>query len=626
MSGQQKGALWSRLYSSSSAIGYGFAVLVVAVAVVLSLMLQVWFGSLTFFFFWPAVVISAWFGGLGPGMVATILSVLAVNRVLSQTSADFAGVNLLQLSVFAAITLFMSVVREQQRRVEAQVYVQREQYRITLASIGDGVIATDAVGCVTFMNAEAVDLTGWPFGEAIGHGIHEVFKIVNETTRQPVTIPLIEALDSGRIIGLANHTLLLARDGREYSINDTAAPIRDEKGRITGAVLVFRNVSRERQAEKRLELLQTLTAALAIAPTPDDVIDVIMEKGIRLVGTTHGFVSMLTADQTGVEIINISGYVKEATEPYRRMPLDDSFPYIDSIVKATSIWIESLEMYEQRYPKAAQVSSQVGTKTRATASLPMLVEGKAIGSITITFHHDHTFDADEREFITSLVDVSTQSLERARLNQKASELAALQERQRLARELHDAVSQSLFSANIHAESLPRLWENIPDRALDQIKQLHILTQGASAEMRTLLLELRPENVVNTPLTGLLTQLTQSIQGRRRIGVDLQVDENDGQRLPPEVHFALYRIAQEALNNVVKHGSATQVRVRLLRPDSGAELTIVDNGKGFDLPDTKPGIGLTSMRERAAGIDATLSVRSKPGWGTRVLVNWAVSAE
>src|SRR5437660_7419214 len=138
------------------------------------------------------------------------------------------------------------------RRAEEELRKQSEWLRLTLASIGDAVISADADGRVTFMNGVAESLTGWPQAEAIGRPLSDVFRIVNERTRQPVENPALRALREGTIVGLANHTVLIARDGTERPIDDSAAPIRDEAGVRAGAVLVFRDVTERRRADEML--------------------------------------------------------------------------------------------------------------------------------------------------------------------------------------------------------------------------------------------------------------------------------------------------------------------------------------------------------------------------------------
>ena len=137
-------------------------------------------------------------------------------------------------------------------RAERRLRASREELQVTLASIGDAVVTTDAGGRVRMLNAVAESLTGWPAAEARGRPLEEVFRIVNEDTRLPVETPVQKVLAEGRIVGLANHTTLIARDGTERPIDDSAAPIRDDRGRILGVVLIFRDVTDQRRAQRRL--------------------------------------------------------------------------------------------------------------------------------------------------------------------------------------------------------------------------------------------------------------------------------------------------------------------------------------------------------------------------------------
>jgi PAS domain S-box-containing protein len=138
------------------------------------------------------------------------------------------------------------------RRAEEVLRKQSEWLRVTLSSIGDAVISTDAHGLVSFMNGVAESLTGWTHNEAIGQALDAVFRIVNESTREGVENPAMRVLREGAIVGLANHTILIAKDGTERPIDDSAAPINDEKGYIAGCVLVFRDVTERRRAEDAL--------------------------------------------------------------------------------------------------------------------------------------------------------------------------------------------------------------------------------------------------------------------------------------------------------------------------------------------------------------------------------------
>lgn len=204
--------------------------------------------------------------------------------------------------------------------------------------------------------------------------------------------------------------------------------------------------------------------------------------------------------------------------------------------------------------------------------------------------------------------------------QQAQKLAALRERERLARDLHDAVSQTLFSASVAAETLLFQHKDQPERIEAGLEQIHRLTQTALAEMRVLLLELRPEALTRSSLSSLLEQLASILKTHANVEIEIEADESAA--LPPEIHITFYRIAQEAMNNIVKHARATQVRIVLDSQPERSELAITDNGRGFQRDAIQPGhFGLLNMQERADKIGAELSIASQPGHGSRIGLVW-----
>jgi two-component system nitrate/nitrite sensor histidine kinase NarX len=247
-----------------------------------------------------------------------------------------------------------------------------------------------------------------------------------------------------------------------------------------------------------------------------------------------------------------------------------------------------------------------------------------LGSLFVITRDRRAFSRQDVELLTSIGSQIGVAVENARLYAEAQELAAAQERQRLARDLHDAVTQTLFSTSLIAEVLPGIWERDPGEGLRRLELVRQGARSALAEMRTLLLELRPAALADADLDDLLRQLAEAVAGRARVSVAVEVaGECD---LPPDVHIALYRIAQEALNNVAKHARAGQVTVNLRRQPGRVILSIGDDGRGFDVGDVPPGrLGMGIMRERAEAIGAALTVESQPGSGTRVVVVWESDA-
>ncbi len=233
-----------------------------------------------------------------------------------------------------------------------------------------------------------------------------------------------------------------------------------------------------------------------------------------------------------------------------------------------------------------------------------------------------TQEAEHRRLLEQRITERTEELNLAneRLREKAAQDAVTAERTRLARDLHDAVTQTLFSTTLIADVLPDLWAMNPDEGLRRLEEVRQLTRGALAEMRTLLVELRPNALVEVPLPTLLRQLTEALAGRARIHIQLSAEGE--RKLPADVQVGLYRIAQEALNNVFKHAKASQAVVTL-RLGETVRLTIADDGSGFD-PSTVTAdhLGVKIMRERADAIGAKFSIYSEPGEGTQISVVWS----
>jgi PAS domain S-box-containing protein len=223
------------------------------------------------------------------------------------------------------------------------------------------------------------------------------------------------------------------------------------------------------------------------------------------------------------------------------------------------------------------------------------------------------------------IDMTEQKKTEEMLATQAREQAAVAERTRLARDLHDAVSQTLFSASLIADVLPRIWEKDAGEGRRRLEEVRQLTRGALAEMRTLLFELRPAALADAELADLLRQLAESVTGRARVPVSTRME---GQcRLEADTKIAIYRIAQEALNNVAKHSGAVQAQVVLICTPGRVEMHIQDNGRGFDVSEAGgKSLGLGIMRERASAIGASLDIHSDPGQGTEVVVRWQSSSE
>jgi PAS domain S-box-containing protein len=215
-----------------------------------------------------------------------------------------------------------------------------------------------------------------------------------------------------------------------------------------------------------------------------------------------------------------------------------------------------------------------------------------------------------------LTDITAQR----QMQEQREQAAAAAERQRLARDLHDAISQTLYSIAAIAEALPGVWKRQPDLGRQGLRDLGRLASSALAEMRTLLLELRPATIVEEPMDELLRHLADSAKAHTEIPVNLTLTGECS--FPPDVQLALYRIAQEGLNNAIKHAHASRIRLGLYCQPGRVTLGISDNGRGFDSDKVGPGhFGLSIMRERAEAIGADFTLETEPEGGTEITVIW-----
>jgi two-component system nitrate/nitrite sensor histidine kinase NarX len=203
---------------------------------------------------------------------------------------------------------------------------------------------------------------------------------------------------------------------------------------------------------------------------------------------------------------------------------------------------------------------------------------------------------------------------------EAERAAIAEERNRIARDLHDSVTQALYTTSLIAEALPAVWETRPDEARQSLQNLRRLTQGALGEMRTLLLELRPGELADRTLSVLLRQLTEAMSARTSLPITMT--DSGHCELPTQVHVAMYRIGQEALNNVVKHARAQHAWINLACNDQTVTLIVRDDGRGFNnesiLADR---MGVRIMRERAESAGVDLVIDSLADHGTVIRATW-----
>jgi signal transduction histidine kinase len=255
---------------------------------------------------------------------------------------------------------------------------------------------------------------------------------------------------------------------------------------------------------------------------------------------------------------------------------------------------------------------------------PVRARGQVLGVLSVIGAPGRCFSEAEVSLLASIADEVGVAVENARLHEQAQALAVVRERERLARELHDSVTQSLYSLTLLAEAGQRLiGAGDRERVEEYLGRLGEIAQQALKEMRLLVHQLRPLILKREGLVGALQERLDAVE--KRAGIDARLLVEGVTTLPASVEDELYRIAQEALNNALKHAAATLVKVTICADDRHVSLVVEDNGRGFDPQSagTEGGMGLVSIRERAEKVGGSLEVLSMPGEGTTVRVSVAL---
>ena len=262
-----------------------------------------------------------------------------------------------------------------------------------------------------------------------------------------------------------------------------------------------------------------------------------------------------------------------------------------------------------------------GKMFKSYLGAPVFHGSQLLGYINLTSFQPNFFTQEHSERLRVFAQQASVAIQNAQQYEQAQEAAAAEERNRLARELHDSVTQTLFSASVIAETLSRLVENDLDETREGLVKLSRLTRGALAEMRTLLVELRPTALTGTPLSTLFTQLINGLNSRLDARLNLAITGTPF-ILKPDTQVALYRIGQEAINNTIKHAEAHEVNVTLNFKSDNVLLQVHDDGIGFDV-DAIPAnhLGIRFMRERARKNNIHISIDSEINEGTHIQAHW-----
>jgi PAS domain S-box-containing protein len=501
----------------------------------------------------------------------------------------------------------------QRKQVEEDLRQQREWLRVTLSSIGDAVIASDTEGRITFLNSAAVTLTGWQSEEALGQPIQSVFRIINEKTREPAEDLVARVLHEKRVVVLANDTALVTKDGREILIEDSAAPILDSTGNTIGAVLVFHDVTERRRTQKALREAHERAVWLARFPeqNPNPIIRASGDGTVLYCNPAsaklHGWTCEVGQLLQNELLPMVGRAMVEGREVQQDIQLEERF-YI--------VWIVPFpeEGYANVYGRDITVRKRAEEELQQrTLQLQQL-----------------TGNLEQR--------VKERTGELAEANKALRHLslkvlsAQEEERKRIAGEIHDTLGACLSAIKFKVESVLQGITKTPNASIESLGTIVPVIQEGVEECRRIQMDLRPSMLDDLGLLPTLSWFCrrfQTIYSGIRVDQEVTIEESE---VPVSLKIVAFRVTQEAMNNVAKHSKANTVRLCLRKIDGRMEITVEDNGQGFDLekvlgPGSESrGLGLTNMRERAELSGGSFEMESTQGKGTVIRVWWPLPAK
>ncbi|MGC9348691.1 MAG: PAS domain S-box protein [Anaerolineae bacterium] len=555
----------------------------------------------------------------------------------------------------------LGVVRDVTQRKQAQKQIQQQNEFLTsiLESVTHPLYVVNAADRTVRMANSAAHAGNLPEGATCYGLFHDRSTPCSEDDH---ACPLEEIKRSKRAATVEH--VHHAADGTMRTLEVRGYPLFDDEGEVTAIIEYCLDITerkemeealraakdaaeeatreehrRRREADKRRQIAESLTdvlAALNSNQPVDQVLDYIAGQAIELLDTQAVAIYQLHGTPQAFDIkaqrcvpnVAVSGaQLPAGTETLNQAVAQREPVAIPDLTAAPT----------GPAPDAGQAISDgcAAAPFQALFAVPIVVDDEAYGGAVFYYTQPHSFSDEDIELGVIFSNQIARAVGNARLREQIQEAAATAERHRLARDLHDSVTQALFSASLVAETLPRLWQRDPQGVREGLDQLLVFTRGALAEMRTLLLELRPAALLETGLDDLLLQLSQAVTSRAQLPVTTDVEPSP--KLPPDVQVTFYRVAQEALNNAVKHAEASELTVGLqvLPQVSGRQrdawqgqlaLRVSDNGQGFEAEQTPAArLGLGIMRERAEAIGASLSVESQVDQGTDVILVWESSA-
>jgi nitrate/nitrite-specific signal transduction histidine kinase len=420
----------------------------------------------------------------------------------------------------------------------------------------------------------------------------------------------------------------------EVNTSDEIETLADQFNLMSSKLDESYSLLEKKVAERTHELatLNAIAARVSSSLNLNEIMADALERMLEVTGMEHGIAYRIAGGDSGA--VNTGTDAKEAhlrVMAFRGLPptfadFGDRLPLRQSAAGVAGRRGEPVIWTLAELPTESALRDRLVTLgVEQVIAIPLIAKGRLVGSLNLSTNKSRTYPPEQIALLTTIGQQIGVAVENAQLYEQAEQTAIAAERGRLARELHDAVTQTLFSASLIADVIPRIWKRDPEEGMQNLEELRQLTRGALAEMRTLLLEMRPESLERADIKSLLTQLADAFIGRVRVPLNLEIDGDC--ELTHEVKIAFYRIAQEALNNIAKHSGARQVELHLECQPGHLNLRIKDDGLGFEVNSIPPGhMGIGIMQERANSIGAILKIESQLGQGTTVELDWRSARE
>ena len=399
---------------------------------------------------------------------------------------------------------------------------------------------------------------------------------------------------------------------------------------VENALLLEETQFRRHEAERRRQVAEGMAEILSAINSNqslDETLKFIVSHACRLMGSDAGAILRFHPDSDSIRLQSTCGIEANFVSKIQ-FPLSDSTPGLMILRRQPTTIADipaTIARIAEDHPLPEYLKHPLVLKFiqqfQAVLHAPLMVKNEPYGTLTFYKYAPYAFSEEDIRLATTLADQAALAIETTRLRQQSERSAALAERNRLARELHDSVTQSLYSVTLYAEAANRLLTNgKSDEAAGHMRELRDTAQEALREMRLLIFELRPLALEKVGLVTALRLRLESVESRGGIQTELTAQKID--QLPFLLQEEVYQVATEALNNLLKHAHAQNVAVRLTAQNDHLHLEVSDDGIGFDLQsaEVSGGFGIAGMRERAQRLDGQLEIVSVQGEGTRIILD------